>query len=272
MDTFPSSPMHIALGRWGRPTGLARDGRGRRAIGSFLRYLRDLSPRHQQHWQTHLAFGRCKLENNYARRGLFGEWTEGVSVYEALLQELFHINKICQLIGLPLLFREDFSANARSSEEEPKGFGLLLKTTKKAFLDFAHVLDKITSENINADFFAVQGVELDESTTKKGQIVVNRKGTIRLLEEWLTRKIRIKDQNGAARIVAPLKEIRRLRQGPAHKFVGDELSLVYQTKKEQLILDLYISISNIRMFFQTHPRAVGYTFPSYLKAENIVVF
>jgi hypothetical protein len=257
--------------------GLGTSSKGQRVITSYLRYLSALSPRHQQHWQSHRAYGRHKMEANYARRGLFGEWTKGVSIYDALLQELLHINKMCERIGLPSLFRNDFSSEFAKAErnaalDEPKGFGLLMKPTKKAFLDFAHVLDKVVSENINREFFASQGIELEERQTSDGQISVTTKGTLRLLEEWLIKRIRIHSENGAATIVAPLKEVRSLRQAPAHKFIYDEFSIQYQSKKEKLILDVYISISNIRMFFQTHPRARNYEFPEHLKPENIVVF
>jgi hypothetical protein len=176
--------------------GLGTSSKGHRAITSSLRYLSALSPRHQQHWQSHRAYGKHKMEANYARRGLFGEWTDGVSIYEALLEELLHINKVCKLIGLPLLFRNDFSSEFAKTErnaalDEPKGFGLLMKPTKKAFLDFAHVLDKVVSENINREFFAVQGIELEERQTSDGRISVTTKGTLRLLEEWLAKRIRI---------------------------------------------------------------------------------
>jgi hypothetical protein len=257
--------------------GLGTSSKGHRVITSYLRYLSALSPRHQQHWRSHQAYGKHKMEANYARRGLFGEWTKGVSIYEALLAELLHINKMCERIGLPPLFRNDFSGELAKAErnaalDEPKGFGLLMKPTKKAFLDFAHVLDKVVSENINREFFAAQGIELDEQQTTGGHTIVTAKGTLRLLEEWLTKRIRIHSENGPATIVAPLKEIRKLRQAPAHTFIDDEFSIQYQSKKEKLILDVYISISNIRMFFQTHPRARNYEFPEYLKPENIVVF
>lgn len=257
--------------------GLGTSSKGQRVITSYPRYLSALSPRHQQHWQSHRAYGQHKMEANYARRGLFGEWTKGVSIYDALLQELLHINKLCNLIGLPALFRNDFSTELVKAErnvalDEPKGFGLLMKPTKKAFLDFAHVLDKVVSENINREFFAAQGIELEERQTSDGHISVTNKGTLRLLEEWLAKRIRIHSKNGPAVIVAPLKEVRNLRQAPAHKFIDDEFSIQYQSKKEKLILDVYISISNIRMFFQTHPRARNYEFPEHLKPENIVVF
>ncbi len=257
--------------------GLGTSSKGHRVITSYLRYLSALSPRHQQHWQSHRAYGKHKMEANYARRGLFGEWTKGVSIYEALLAELLHINKMFKVIRLPPLFRNDFSSELAKAErnaalDEPKGFGLLMKPTKKAFLDFAHVLDKVVSENINREFFAAQGIALEERQINNGHISMTAQGTLWLLEEWLTKRIRIHVENGPATIVAPLKEIRKLRQAPAHKFIDDEFSIEYQSKKEKLILDVYISISNIRMFFQTHPDARNYEFPEYLKPENIVVF
>lgn len=257
--------------------GLGSNEKGHRVVVSFPGYLRNLSPRHQQHWQSYKVIGRCRMERNYGLRGLWGEWTSGVSVYDALLEELSHMNKLCQLIGLPELFRRDSSNKHSKPEEdfpldEPKGFGLLMQPTKKAFLDFAQVLDKIISENLNSRFFEAQGLELEEQTTKNGQTVTTQKGTLRLLEEWLTKRIRIHTENGAAMIMAPLKEVRKLRQCPAHKFVSDEFSPEYQRKKEKLIGEVYSSLSNIRVFLQTHPKARGYDFPEHLKPENIVLF
>jgi hypothetical protein len=258
--------------------GLGTSVKGHRVIVSFARYLSSLSSRHQQYWETYRVRGKCKMERNYGVRGIWGRWTDGVSVYDALLEEILHINQMCQLIGLPNLFRRDYSRETRGDGEsspldEPKGFGLLMVPTKKHFLEFAQTLDKIISENLNAHFFAAQHLELEEKTTKEnGEVVVVQKGTLRLLEEWLTKYIRIEGENGPAIIIAPLKEVRKLRQSPAHKFVDDEFSIKYQGKKQELIAEVYRSVSNIRMFFQTHPKAKGYEFPEHLKPENLVIF
>ena len=258
--------------------GLGTDPRGHRVIVTFPRYLSSMSSRHQRHWDSYRVHGKSKIEQNYYLRGVWGKWTHGVSIYDALLVETFHINRMCQLIGFPNLFRRDYSREHRSDNDdspldEPKGFGLLMVPTKKHFLEFASVLDKIISENLNTQFFAAQCISLEEEqTSKEGKLVVVQKGTLRLLEEWLTKTIRIQAENGPAIIVAPLKEVRKLRQSPAHKFVDDEFSIKYQGMKEKLILDVYIAISNIRMFFQTHPKARNYEFPKHLKPENLVVF
>src|SRR5690348_18503774 len=97
--------------------GIGASAKGHRVVVAYLRYLSMLSPRHQQHWWSHRAYGKHKMEANYARRTLYGEWTDGVSIYEALLAELSHINKMCQLIGVPPLFRNDFSGDLATYTE-----------------------------------------------------------------------------------------------------------------------------------------------------------
>jgi hypothetical protein len=145
--------------------------------------------------------------------------------------------------------------------------------TKKHFLEFAQILDKVISENLNTPFFAAQHLELEEKITRRsGDVLVTQKGTLRLLEEWLTKHICIGGENGPSIVVAPLKEVRKLRQSPAHRFVDDEFSIQYQDKKEKLIADVYRSVSNIRRFFQTHPKARNYKFPDNLRPENLVIF
>jgi hypothetical protein len=248
--------------------GLGTSPKGHRVIVTFPRYLSSMSSRHQQHWDSYRVHGESKMEMNYGLRGVWGEWTEGVSIYDALLAEIFHINKTCELIGLPNLFRRDYSPETRRGDsdsplDEPKGFGLLMVPTKKHFLEFAQVLDKIIAENLNSAFFKAQRLELEEKITRKnGDVLVNQKGTLRLLEEWLTKYIRIKSENGPAIILAPLKEVRKLRQNPAHRFVDDEFSIKYQDRKEKLIADVYWSISNIRRFSKPTQKQVAMNFPS----------
>lgn len=247
--------------------GLGSTVHGQRVAVVFLRYLSPLPRRQQQHWHSHRVRGKCTVESNYFRRSLFGEWTHGISIYEALRAELHHVNKMCELIGLPPLFIRDFA------DEPPRGFGLLMRPTRHSYLDFAHTLDKMLSENLNLYFFSAEGIALDETITRRGgREEVVRKGTLRLLEEWLTKRIRFKVEGGPLQILEAFKNVRKLRQKPAHAVVDDEYSPTYQEKKEKLISEVYISLSNIRMFFQTHPRTRDYRKPDDLKLENLVVY
>jgi hypothetical protein len=247
--------------------GLGIDGRGRRIAVAFLRYLSSLSPRHQQHWESHRLTGKCKVESNYFRRSIFGEWTPGVSVYQALIEEFVHINKLCELIGLPPLFKRDFST------ERPKGFGLLTRPTRDSYLEFAHTLDKIVSENLNLNFFKAAGLQLNEEIKRRdGRVHTVSKGTIRLLEEWLTSRIRFEVAGSARTLVAPFKTIHRMRHPRAHSIMKDDYSLEYQRKTEVLVSEVYTSISNIRFLLQSHPKAKEYQFPTHLDPKNILIY
>jgi hypothetical protein len=80
-----------------RSFGLGRNARGTRIVAVFLRYLHDLSAEHQRYWESYLEKGKCTIEANYLRRSWFGEWTEGMPIYAALLKEMSHINGIWAL-------------------------------------------------------------------------------------------------------------------------------------------------------------------------------
>jgi hypothetical protein len=240
--------------------GMGKCPRGGRAVVVFLRYLSPLTSRHQLHWASHRLRGKCRVESNYYRRSVYGEWTKGISVYAAILQEFLHINKMCALIGLPQLFKRDFV------DEPPKGFGLLMKTTREEYLAFVHTLDKLISENLNPDFFMAQGISLTDAETG------DRKGTLRLLQEWMATKIRMEDSSGVATIMKSLKLVRGERQPRAHAIVRDDFSPKYQAMKEELIRDVYTSIYNIRCFFQTHPAVRTYEFPDALDSKNIASY
>jgi hypothetical protein len=247
--------------------GLGFDDHRRRIAVAFLRYLSNLTPRHQQHWQSHRLTGKCKVESNYFRRSVFGEWTKGVSVYQAVLEEICQINKLCELIRVPHLFKEDFA------HEKPKGFGLLVKLTYDSYLEIAHTLDKIVSENLNSDFFRSQGLSMNhEQSIGHGRIQTASKRTIRLLEEWLALRIRFEAVGAEKQIVAPFKAVNKLRQPRAHTIVKDEYSADYQHKTEALVSEVYTSHSNIRMLFQTHPNAKSYEFPERLNPKNVLAY
>jgi hypothetical protein len=79
-------------------------------------------------------------------------------------------------MGRPPLFRET---------ERPKRFGFLIRPTAYEFEQFVLLLDKCMSENIDRKFF-LKDVEFEVLKSRRdGDTVVEQKGTIQILEEWL---------------------------------------------------------------------------------------
>ena len=82
------------------------------------------------------------------------------------------------------------------------------------------------SENINRDFFSGKVVLEEEKKREDGKIVVTPKGTLALLAEWLEQSITT-TVGSVDDLIKPFKEIRKLRQKPAHTLITDEYSTEY---------------------------------------------
>src|SRR5207249_1962449 len=108
-----------------------------RAVVVYLRYLADLSPEHQQIWNAHVAQSPCRMNSDYARVTIDGDWAEHYSAYQALLTEQAEINKLAIMIGKPPVFRKTFE------EDRPDGFTPMLRPTKRNYDEFVHLLDKM---------------------------------------------------------------------------------------------------------------------------------
>jgi len=68
-----------------------------RAVAVFLTYLSDLRPQHQQIWNAKILNGDYKLHPDYCKI-MRGNWDLGVSIFDAFVEELHHINEMCKLI------------------------------------------------------------------------------------------------------------------------------------------------------------------------------
>ena len=185
--------------------------------------------------------------------------------FDALMEEQFHINAMCERIGFPPLFRKTFEA------ERPRALGVLLRPTRRSYDEFVHVLDKLLSENLNRDFFASQGMVLeDEIPRDDGRIEVRPKGTLRLLEEWLRRSVvRLEDPCVLDEIIEPLQDVRRLRQPPAHAIREDEFDPTYHQKQDELIERVYTAVRSFRLVLTLHPATRDYEVPSLLYEGKI---
>lgn len=248
--------------------GIGYDSGRNRVVVAFLRYLANLSPEHQQIWSAHMVHDECSMNSDYERATIYGYWPEYYSAYQAFLTEQVEINKLAHLIGRPSLFRETFE------EQRPKEFIPMLRPTRRNFNDFIHLLDKMLSENIKRDFFEGD-IPLECQVERDGDTVeVQRKNTLRLLEEWLSTKYRTADGEDVSReVLTPLKKIRELRQKPAHKLQDDEYNLVYPQRQDEILGEACLALTKLRYILWSHPRArERYSPPAWLDSDKIVFY
>jgi hypothetical protein len=248
--------------------GIAYDKHRHRVVVAYLRYLSDLSPEHQQIWNAQLTESHCEMNSDYERSSLFGEWPEHYSAYEALLREIAEINKLSQLIGKPPLFRDDFSGG------RPAGFHPMLRPTGRNFQEAVHLLDKMLGDNLNRDFF-LDDIPLEEEVQRKdGRVQVVPLGTLRLLGAWLAKHYRTADGvDASGEILAPLKEVRRLRMRPAHAIDQDLFDNSLPGEQDNLIVQVFQALQKLRTALMSHPKTRGaYTPPAWLDGGQIVIY
>jgi hypothetical protein len=91
-----------------------------------------------------------------------------------------------------------------------------VRPTLEEFNQFVLLLDQMLSENLNKDFFR-NDVPLEwEEQRADGKIVVNAKGTLTILDDWLRTYFKTPEWALWDDALKSFKEIRRLRQKPAH--------------------------------------------------------
>ncbi len=226
-----------------------------RAVAVFLRYLADLTPEHQQIWNAKIlgTHPEWKLHPDYYRPSILGAFPERISIFEAFTQELRAINEMCSVIGWPPLFRNDFT-----EDKKPRGFGFLIRLTVREFNDFVLLLDKMISENLSRDFFAgVIPLEHEEERSD-GKVVIRQKGTVQLLGEWLHRKFRTPDPKPLDEMIAAFREVRQLRQRPAHAPDEDVFDQAVFQRQRELMIRVYDGVRTLRLLLANHPRAREY--------------
>lgn len=242
--------------------GFSYDSELNRAVAVFLRYLSDLSPQHQQLWNAKILQGDYKLHPDYFRSSLLGEWPECVSIFDAFVEELHNINEMCKLMHRPPLFRDELG-------DKPREFCFLIRPTLKEYNDFVLLLDKAISENINREFF-LNDVQFEyDEIRNDGKVVVRQKGTIQIFNEWLRLKFTVQDRKPIEEMINTFKEIRQLRQRPAHIIDDDAFDQKYVKQQRELIRKAYSGIRLIRLIFENHPNVKGYKVPDYIKSGKI---
>jgi hypothetical protein len=237
-----------------------------RAAAAFLIYLSRLTPEHQQIWRAKLLDGEYFLHPEYILSS-FGHFPENESVFNAFIQELQIINKMCVAMKKPPIFRTDFTNSGK-----PKEFSFLIRPTEKEFQDFVQLLDKMLSDNINKDFFKGELPLEEEIERGDGKIEVRKKGTIILLNEWVRKHFRLKDPQDLDDMIKCFREVRKLRQRPAHALDNNNFDQAIYQKQRDLIFNAYTNVRLLRLILANHPRCKRVEIPDWLYLGKISPF
>jgi hypothetical protein len=234
--------------------GFAYDQDMNRAVAVFLRYLRRLSPEHQQIWQAKQLTDRYKLHPEYFKSSLHGAFPTHVSIHDAFLAELFVINCMADAMGRKPLFRQDYG---RYLEGKPEKFSFLIRPTAAEFNSYVLLLDQLLSDNINVHFFADEVEREREVQRDDSKIEVQRKGTIQILDEWTRKYFNFSDPQPWEDCIAAMKRVRKLRQKPAHVVNQDRFDQQYFKDQRELILAAYNAVRTVRLLLANHPDVIA---------------
>jgi hypothetical protein len=231
--------------------GFSFDENGKRAVAVFLRYLADLSPEHQQIWKAKELTGNYKLHPDYFNYTVVGDWGEKFLIFVAFCAEMHLLNAMTRAMGRAPLFRQTFGLYG---EQKPPRFTFLVRPTCEEFNQFALLLDQIISDNINKDFFRKEVPMETERKRADGKIVVQPKGTLTLLNDWLRRYFRTSDWKPWDEAFQHLKEVRRLRQKPAHAVNENAFDQKYIRDQRTLMINVYSALRTLRLMLMNYPK------------------
>ncbi len=239
--------------------GFAFDAKVNRYVAAFLRYLHDMSPEQQAYWAGFELQGEFKLHPDYYRSSILGEWPEGVSVFDAVLEEKKIINIMSERMGKPRLFKSDYEAYRR-----PDHFGFLIRPTKKEFSDFCLRLDQLMSDDMDHKFFEGDIEVYEYGKMDSGEEIKRMKGTISMLAEWLAAKFKPKNDTDRDVIIEGFRTVRKARQKPAHKIEDNVFDEAYYQQQRELIIAAYGSVRFLRQIFANHPACKDVEVPRWL--------
>lgn len=229
--------------------GFAYNDDWHRAVTTFVYYISKLSPEHQQVWKNReLDYTEYRPHPDYYRNNILGDWGEKIPICTAFLMELEIINKMCNAMNRPPLFRKDFS-----KENRPRNFSFLIRPTHKEYYEFVGLLDKMMSDNINKDFFQNDVSGQVEEERDDGKILVRNKGTIQMLEEWINKLFKSPDRKPLDEIFKTFRKVRKERQRPAHAIDDNKFDPKFFTRQQEIFSNAYNAIRTIRLVLANHP-------------------
>ncbi len=135
----------------------------------------------------------------------------------------------------------------------PRNFSFLVRPTQEELNDFVLTLDKMMSDNINKEFFMEEVPDETEQERTDGKIVVRLRGTIAMLKDWFSLKFRPNDPKPMEEMIVAFKQVRKLRQKPAHAFKPDIFDQSFFHQQCDLVVTAYNAVRTVRLVLANHP-------------------
>lgn len=241
--------------------GYSEDENRHRLVVAFPRYLHNLSPRHQLHWNSYRVSSGL-VDQDFIARSYQGEFTDNISVYDAILRQLLEINALCAMIGESRLFKNAFDGGVTDPN-----YGPMKRPSLRAFREFTITLRKVVLDNMNMDFFKERLKINEEGRDKDGKKITKTKSVVRLLGEWFTAiRYRPATDEVIPSILDPFKNLNKTRNAEAHSIYKDELDNKWIEEHKKMITSVYHALDGVRTILSTHPKAKGkYSAPEALE-------
>ncbi|WP_280352103.1 hypothetical protein [Nocardia abscessus] len=221
-----------------------------RRVCAFFCDLSKLSSTHQQRWRTYQVPDAPNLKPHPIWfRQQMGHWPDGLGPFERLFFELRTWNELHQ---------RAFDEDLLRVTERPTGLGWILRASQTEYDSFVHELDKLLSDNIRHK-------ALDSLGAAKKNENGDPLGTLARLDDALT-KLHA-DEDGRKHVLKPLKEVRRLRQRPAHGVNTNITDSTFIHRQAALLQQVTEAVENLRHFWQTHPKNRDWEEPDYVRSD-----
>lgn len=242
-----------------------------RAIAVFLRDLSKLNYRAQCKWMGFLLPDQDEFLVNYGfiQNLVYGEWITEHWIFNSLLEEIKFINVLCQNIGIPQLFCNEYSMDT----QELIGYRIILIPSLKNYYDFVSTLEKITINNLNYKTFQNAAPYIRPIKRKKSD--GSLKGSIEMLEEWMKQNYLSSLPNGIdyfrEDVSNTLRKIRKIRQAPAHELYSNQHDKGLYRKQNEHIREIYHAMEVLRLILSSHPLNKNIPLPDVLKDRTKIV-
>lgn len=239
-----------------------------RAVAVFLRDLSKLSKRVQLLWKSFELENQSQyiVEEGFEKNLIYGAWVTKHWLFNAVLEEMKIINDMCSSIGIPCLFNRTYGT---SYNEKPEGYQNILLPTLKNYYEFVSVIEKLIVHNISVKAFTKDATLINSIDRKNEDGTI--KGSLTMLKEWLNKNVKA-EFDIEALIISPLKDIRKIRQIPAHELYCNKYDISVYEKQKELMQNVYLALKALRHLFMGHPLATNVQVPNYLLEGKDIVF